>query len=54
MARLVTVPDLADVTGAYFDMGERQRPARRARDDDTADRLWSASADLVGVDPDWP
>jgi hypothetical protein len=54
MARLVTDPDLAEVTGAYFDMAERQRPARRARDDDTADRLWSVSADLVGVDPDWP
>jgi hypothetical protein len=35
-------------------MQRQKRPARRARDDERAARLWAVSADLVGVDPDWP
>ena len=43
-----------DANGRYFN---KERPARAspsARDEDTATRLWALSADLVGVDANWP
>jgi hypothetical protein len=43
-----------DAAGAYFDGTRETRPARAARVDRAAERLWTVSADLVGVDPDWP
>lgn len=54
LAYLASSPEVADVSGRYFD-GTRERvPSRRARDDETAAALWEVSAELVGVDPDWP
>lgn len=47
-------PDLAGVTGAYFDRTRETTPSAAARDDETAARLWAVSAELVGVDPAWP
>lgn len=44
----------ADANGAYFDGTSETSPARAARDDRSAERLWEASASLLGVDPDWP
>jgi len=29
-------------------------PADDTVDSETRERLWSVSADLVGIDPDWP
>lgn len=54
LAHLVSSPDVADVTGTYFDGTRERRPSRRARDDELAAELWEVSAELVGVDPDWP
>lgn len=54
LAYLASADEVAGVTGAYFDQTRERQPSRAARDDATADRLWSVSADLVGVDPDWP
>ena len=54
LASLAASPDVADVSGAYFDGTRRTRPAPAARDDRTARRLWERSASLVGVDPAFP
>jgi hypothetical protein len=54
LASLAASPDVADVTGAYFDGTRRRDPAPAAHDDRTARRLWEASATLTGVDPDFP
>ncbi|MFB6164109.1 MAG: SDR family oxidoreductase [Haloarculaceae archaeon] len=54
LARLAGSPAVADVTGTYFDRTEPAEPSAEARDHETRERLWRVSADLVGVDPDWP
>lgn len=51
---LAAAPALDDVTGAYFSQRERSSPDDRATDTALRDRLWRVSADLCGVDPDWP
>ncbi|WP_255195252.1 SDR family NAD(P)-dependent oxidoreductase [Halorarius litoreus] len=51
---LTDADDVADVTGAYFARREREEPDSRAHDTGLRERLWDVSADLVGVDPDWP
>jgi NAD(P)-dependent dehydrogenase (short-subunit alcohol dehydrogenase family) len=45
---------VANVTGAYYAHREREEPDARAHDERLRERLWAVSADLVGVDPDWP
>lgn len=53
LVRLVASPEYADRTGRY--VGEAElTPADAATDPETRERLWTVSADLVGVDPDWP
>lgn len=47
-------PALAGVSGEYFEGIERADPDPRANDDRFRERLWNVSAELVGVDPDWP
>lgn len=54
LANLAASPDLEGVTGAYFDQTRERRPDPNARDDAAAERLWEVSADLVGLDPEWP
>jgi NAD(P)-dependent dehydrogenase (short-subunit alcohol dehydrogenase family) len=54
LAHLAASPAVKGTTGAYFDKQNQRRPSRAARDDEMADRLWSVSADLVDVEPDWP
>ncbi|WP_121820635.1 SDR family NAD(P)-dependent oxidoreductase [Halostella salina] len=54
LARLAAADDAADANGAYFDGTERAEPSDAARDERRQTALWSASADLLGVDPDWP
>lgn len=47
-------PALAGVSEEYFEGIERADPDPRANDDRFRERLWNVSAELVGVDPDWP
>ncbi len=54
LCRLATDSDFADETGAYVTGDGPASPAAEASDPHTRDRLWTVSADLVGVDPDWP
>lgn len=54
LAYLAASSEVTDVSGAYFDGTRRRTPAPAARNDRTARRLWEASADLVGVDPELP
>jgi len=54
LAYLAASPALEGVNGQYFDQMRQRRPSRAARDDETATRLWEASAEFVDVDPDWP
>lgn len=51
---LAAAPELADITGAYFEGEERADPDPRAHDEQLRERLWDVSADLVGVAADWP
>ena len=54
LAYLAASPALEGVNGEYFDQQRQRRPSRAARDDETAERLWTVSAELVDVDDDWP
>ncbi|WP_135821177.1 SDR family NAD(P)-dependent oxidoreductase [Halostella litorea] len=54
LAALSAADDLAGVTGRYFDGTEPAEPADAVRDERLRAALWAESADLVGVDPDWP
>jgi NAD(P)-dependent dehydrogenase (short-subunit alcohol dehydrogenase family)/predicted flap endonuclease-1-like 5' DNA nuclease len=54
LARLAADPDLAGVTGEYFDVGELAEPAAKAKDDRLARQLWDLTADLADVDPALP
>jgi NAD(P)-dependent dehydrogenase (short-subunit alcohol dehydrogenase family) len=54
LAYLTCSEEVADVTGQYFDGTTPAEPSPDARDERLRRALWDASADLVGVDPDWP
>jgi hypothetical protein len=41
-------------TGRYFDEGTITDPPSFATDAEARDRLWQESAELAGLDPDWP
>jgi len=49
---LAASPAVSDVSGKYFANCHPKRPSRGARDDRTARRLWTVSADLAGIDPE--
>lgn len=49
---LASSPQVADVSGEYFARCKPATPSRRARDDDSARRLWELSEKLCGVA--WP
>ena len=46
---LASAPDLEQVTGRYFADSTEKKTAERSYDQETAARLWSVSADLVGL-----
>ncbi|HEY8146367.1 MAG TPA: SDR family NAD(P)-dependent oxidoreductase [Kofleriaceae bacterium] len=46
---LATAPELAAVTGAYFEKSRESHAAPRALDTADQDRLWEVSAHLVGI-----
>ena len=49
VVRLAADPDLAGVSGCYFDKGQPVSPAPLATDPAVAARLWDVSAKLVGL-----
>lgn len=49
---LATAPELAGVSGKYFDDKKEARVSAAARDADTARRLWDISANLCGLPPE--
>jgi NAD(P)-dependent dehydrogenase (short-subunit alcohol dehydrogenase family) len=46
---LITSPVLFDTSGEYFEEGRLARPARLARDETVARRLWEVSERLTGL-----
>ena len=52
VAALASSPDVADVTGQYFDGTDPAQPSPAALDESLRARLWAWSADAVGVDPE--
>lgn len=46
---LATSPEVEGVSGRYFRGTRESRPSRRARDPETARRLWSVSEELTGL-----
>lgn len=49
IVQLAASPELEGVTGKYFEEGRIVAPAPLAQDEALAKRLWSVSADLVGL-----
>jgi len=49
MVYLASSPDVASVTGEYFDKCRPTRPSRAAQDDVAAQRLWEESARLLAA-----
>lgn len=54
LQRLVTDPTFQERTGTYVTGNGIDEPAPTAIDPGVRDRLWKASAELVGVDSGWP
>jgi NAD(P)-dependent dehydrogenase (short-subunit alcohol dehydrogenase family) len=54
LLRLATAPEYETQTGQYVGGDGPLTPDEEARDQGVRDRLWEVSADLVGVDADWP
>ncbi|GAB7095237.1 SDR family oxidoreductase [Halolamina litorea] len=54
LVRLVTDPEFSDRTGVYVTGDGIVSPSADAADPEQRRRLWDRTADLVGVDPDWP
>ena len=49
---LASEPEAPTPTGGYFEERAEARSSRHARDDAMATQLWSATADILGVDAD--
>src|SRR4051794_28221727 len=49
LVHLAASPEAADVSGEYFVDSKPGRTARRATDDDVAERLWAVSEQLTGL-----
>lgn len=54
LRNLVTDPTFGERTGTYVTGDDITAPSAEAAVPETQKRLWEVSADLVGVDPDWP
>lgn len=46
---LATSPDVAQITGKYFDNGKEQQTSHATHDIELQDRLWQKSAELTGL-----
>ena len=51
IVRAATSPEVAGITGAFFDRERQREPSTLARDAGAAARLWKESARLVGLEP---
>ena len=54
LVRLVTAPEFGERTGAYVTGDGVVSPSEAAADPETRGRLWVRTAELLGVDPEWP
>ncbi|KYH25048.1 short chain dehydrogenase [Halalkalicoccus paucihalophilus] len=51
---LATAPEYGHRSGRYVGTDGPEAPAPAATDPDVREELWRISADLVGIDPEWP
>ena len=49
IVELAASPELAGITGKYFEEGRMMEPAPLAQDEALAQRLWTVSAEMVGL-----
>jgi NAD(P)-dependent dehydrogenase (short-subunit alcohol dehydrogenase family) len=54
LVELATAPEYGRRSGLYVGADGPEEPAPAATDPELRERLWRVSADLVGVEPDWP
>ncbi len=54
LLHLVTDQKFSEETGTYVTGDGVTSPAPEASEQETRERLWNVSANLVGVDPNWP
>lgn len=54
LVRLATEPRYGEESGQYVGSDGPEQPAPEARDPETRGELWTRSAELVGIDSDWP
>ena len=54
LAHLAAAPEVAGITGEYFDQREPAAAAAAAKNDEQARALWDLTADLVGIPPELP
>lgn len=54
LLELLAAPEYGKRNGKYVHEDEVREPASQARDPGMRARLWERSAELVGVDPNWP
>jgi len=47
--RLASAPELAQVTGQYFNVMKPASPSKKAQDPELARRLWEVSEQLTGA-----
>lgn len=53
LVRLATAPEFGEHSGLYVGSSGVEDPDSATLDPELRQRLWTVSADLVGVDPDW-
>ncbi|UFS95905.1 SDR family NAD(P)-dependent oxidoreductase [Nocardia huaxiensis] len=53
LTHLAVAPEVAQLSGHYFQHNRIKTPSRRALDDETAQRLCEISAELVGLPDSW-
>jgi len=46
---VATAPELAQVTGEYFEKSRAKKAARASRDEDAQEKLWALSEQLLGI-----
>jgi len=54
LVELLVAPEYGRENGVFVDEGEIRAADHQAQDPRVRQRLWERSAELVGVDPDWP
>ncbi|WP_336343363.1 SDR family NAD(P)-dependent oxidoreductase [Halalkalicoccus ordinarius] len=54
LVELATAPEYGRRSGRYVGTDGPEEPAPAATDPEFRERLWRVSADLVGVEPEWP